>query len=120
MEVYKDRKEVDVFQEANNRITDFFSKGWNIVRFLLFIFLFGMAALILLNSFQQVPPGGSLTWSILLHQTYVTITDFNSRIPVLGWLFEQTSDFVAVKEVNFLIFLSAFIATLSILSCLCK
>lgn len=113
------QKRQDFFGNANARVDYFFGSIWNVVRFAFLCILLGLTVSIVMNSLAEVPPGGSLTMSIILRQAYKTIYDFNSKIPVLRGFLDWFGDLISVKEVNFLIFLSSFIVTLGVLSCLC-
>ena len=110
----------DPIGQANDNINFIFRNIWNVLRLGVFLVAFGLAVTIILNSLAAVPPGGSLTMSIILHQTYTTLSDFNAKIPVVRTVIDWIGDLVSMKEINFLIFLSSFIATLTILSCLCR
>ena len=117
----KTNKKVDYgfFDQINERLNNFFSKGWNIARVTFFMIIALYFIYILISALSTVPEGESLTWSHFLKHLLQNVSDLRDNFPIFGSIFQKISNLISARQVNFLVFLSALFATLCLLVCLC-
>jgi hypothetical protein len=110
----------DLFQRMNSAIANFFANGWNIVRFGLVLAVLAFGVAVLLSAFSAVPAGESVTVLDIVTHAKTTFSSFNAQVPVFGWIFEKITGILSQEQLNFLLFLSCFVGTITVLTCACR
>ena len=111
--------EENIFEIMQDRISNFFSKGYNIARFIFFIIIMLYLLYTLVTAISSVPEGQSLTISLFLSQIVKNFNDLKENFPIFQYLFTKISNLVSAKQVNFLIFLGSMLGTILMLMCFC-
>lgn len=114
-----DNDDINIFEKMQNRIDEFFSKGYNIVRFIFFIIIMLFLLYTFVTAMASVPEGESLTISAFFSQIAKNFNALRENFPMFEYIYSKISNLISAKQVNFLIFLSTMLGTIIILMCFC-
>lgn len=106
-------------KDPPNKISNFFSKGWNIVRFFFFLAVIIFLLSVLLSTFSSIPEGESFTWTLFFKQLRGTLSAIGYSSPMINPIFKEISKTITEGNFNFLFFLSSLFFTISLLVCFC-
>ncbi|KAK8852914.1 hypothetical protein M9Y10_017908 [Tritrichomonas musculus] len=102
-----------------NIISQFFSKGWNIIRLFFFLIVIIFITLVLFSTFSSIPEGGSFTWLLFISQLRESLGIIGYSSPFLDPIFEKLSKVLTEENFKFLFFLSSVFLTIGMLVCFC-
>lgn len=114
----KEKKSGSMKFNKKNKSTNFFSKGWNIIRFICFLAFMIFLLSVLFSAFSSIPEGDSFTWSFFFSQLRETLSIIGSNSPI-GPLFEKITQVQSEGSLKLLFFISTLLFTISLLVCFC-
>lgn len=115
---YEDKD--SIFDRIQDEIDDFFSKGYNIVRLIIFLIILIYIFYTLTSAMTSLPEGESLTLSFFYNHILQNFRDLRENFPIFKYIFTKISNLISTKQGNFLIFLCTMLGTFLLLICFCS
>lgn len=109
----------NIFDIIQDKFDNFFSKGYNIIRLLVFIIIMIYLLFSFISAMASLPDGESMTLTFFFKYILQNFKDLRENIPIFEYLFTKISNLISAKQVNFLIFLSSMLVTVLLLVCFC-